>query len=46
MHGPDGTDYPNEIRYLEVVPNETCHRPLAYHPLGNAGFFNLGPFPV
>lgn len=22
MHGPDGTDYPNESRFLEVVPNE------------------------
>lgn len=22
MHGPDGTDYANEIQYLEVVPNE------------------------
>lgn len=22
MHGPDGTDYPNEIRYLEVVEPE------------------------
>jgi hypothetical protein len=22
MHGPDGRDYPNESRFLEVVPNE------------------------
>jgi uncharacterized protein YndB with AHSA1/START domain len=22
MHGPDGKDYPNESRFLEVVPNE------------------------
>jgi uncharacterized protein YndB with AHSA1/START domain len=22
MHGPDGRDYPNEIRFVEVVPNE------------------------
>ena len=22
MHGPDGTDYPNEVRYLEVVEPE------------------------
>ena len=22
MHGPDGMDYPNKSRYLEVVPNE------------------------
>ena len=22
MHGPDGSDYPNRIRYLEVVPSE------------------------
>lgn len=22
MHGPDGTDYPNYIRYDEIVPNE------------------------
>ena len=22
MHGPDGTDYPNKMKYLEVVPNE------------------------
>jgi uncharacterized protein YndB with AHSA1/START domain len=22
MHGPDGTDYPNQSEFLEVVPNE------------------------
>ncbi len=22
MHGPDGTDYPNESRFAEIVPNE------------------------
>jgi uncharacterized protein YndB with AHSA1/START domain len=22
MHGPDGTDYPNHIRYLEIIKNE------------------------
>lgn len=22
MHGPDGTDWPNRIRYVEIVPNE------------------------
>ena len=22
MHGPDGTDYVNEVRFLEIVPNE------------------------
>lgn len=22
MHGPDGTDYPNYMKYIEVVPNE------------------------
>ena len=22
MHGPDGTDYPNESEFLEVVPNQ------------------------
>ncbi len=22
MHGPDGTDFPNRIRYSEVIPNE------------------------
>ena len=22
MHGPDGTDWPNRIRYAEIVPNE------------------------
>jgi uncharacterized protein YndB with AHSA1/START domain len=21
MHGPDGTDYPNEAQFLEIVPN-------------------------
>lgn len=21
MHGPDGTDYPNESRFLEIIPN-------------------------
>jgi hypothetical protein len=21
MHGPDGTDYPNESEFLEIVPN-------------------------
>lgn len=34
MHGPDGTDYPNEIRYLEVVPNE---RLVIKHGTGRAG---------
>jgi uncharacterized protein YndB with AHSA1/START domain len=23
MHGPDGTDYPNESQFLEIVPNAT-----------------------
>lgn len=22
MHGPDGTDYPNEIRFIEIIKNE------------------------
>jgi uncharacterized protein YndB with AHSA1/START domain len=22
MHGPDGTDYPNEVRYVEIVAPE------------------------
>ena len=22
MHGPDGTDYPNQIRFVEIIPNE------------------------
>ena len=34
MHGPDGTDFPNEIRYLEVVPNE---RLVITHGTGREG---------
>ncbi|MBS0618267.1 MAG: SRPBCC family protein [Spirochaetes bacterium] len=22
MHGPDGTDFPNHIRFIEIIPNE------------------------
>ncbi len=23
MHGPDGTDYPNHVRYLEIIPKQS-----------------------
>lgn len=32
MHGPDGTDYPNESRFIEVVPNK---RVVIEHQLGH-----------
>jgi uncharacterized protein YndB with AHSA1/START domain len=32
MHGPDGTDYPNESRFIEVVPN---NRVVIEHLLGH-----------
>ena len=34
MHGPDGTDFPNKIHYLEIVPPER----LVYKHGGEAGF--------
>ena len=32
MHGPDGTDYPNECRFIEVVPDK---RVVIEHKLGH-----------
>jgi hypothetical protein len=32
MHGPDGADYPNESRFIEVVPN---NRVVIEHLLGH-----------
>jgi len=32
MHGPDGTDYPNESRFIEVVPDK---RVVIEHQLGH-----------
>jgi len=34
MHGPDGTEFPNKIHYLEIVPPER----LVYKHGGEAGF--------
>lgn len=35
MHGPDGTDYPNHVRYTEIVPSQRIaydHGTNAQHP--------------
>jgi uncharacterized protein YndB with AHSA1/START domain len=38
MHGPDGTDYPNRVRYTEIRPSEF----VAYdHDAGEGGDANL-----
>lgn len=36
MHGPDGTDYPNESEFVEIIPNERVVIRHACHP-----FFTL-----
>lgn len=38
MHGPDGTDYPNENRFVEVIENEKI---VIEHVLGHHFFLTL-----
>jgi len=40
MHGPDGTDYPNLITFVEIVPSE---RIVLHHP-GNHDFYVTAAF--
>lgn len=41
MHGPDGTDYPNKISYLEVVEPERLVYLLGDDNAGTAGEFHV-----